>query len=67
METDMKIPKGADLQLKTENDLVELHITAAITTKVQAEELAQAIRQFSAVLEGPRRSRRRAPALAQGA
>lgn len=61
----MRIPKGADLQLKTDNEQVELHITAAITTKAQAMELEQAIRQFSAVLEGPRRSRRKAAAVAQ--
>jgi hypothetical protein len=60
----MRIPKGADIQIKTEGDVLELHITAAITTKSQALELEQAIRQFSSVLEGPRRERRKPPSVA---
>jgi hypothetical protein len=54
----MKIPKGADLQIKTDNELVELHVTAAITTKAQARELMAAISRASSMLEGERRVRR---------
>ena len=54
----MKIPKGADIRLDTTNEVVELHVTAAITTKSQAKELAAAIRQFETVLEGERRARK---------
>jgi hypothetical protein len=58
----MKIPKNSDVQLKTtENGTVELQITASITTKAQAAELIQCIRQVSGALEsekrGPRKSK----------
>jgi hypothetical protein len=56
----MRIPKNCDIQLDTSSDVVELKITAAITTKAQANELAAAIKQLSTVLEGERRQRRKA-------
>ncbi|MHC2399159.1 hypothetical protein ACVMGC_003703 [Bradyrhizobium barranii subsp. barranii] len=62
----MRIPKGADIQLKTENDALELHITAAITTKAQANDLISCIRQVSGALESERRSRRK-PKIAEAA
>jgi hypothetical protein len=58
METKMRIPKNCAIELKTDNELVELHINAAITTKSQAKELASAIRQFESVLEGEKRVRK---------
>jgi hypothetical protein len=61
----MKIPKGADIRLDTGNEVVELHITACITTRAQAKELAAAIRQFETLLEGERRVRK--PKLAASA
>lgn len=61
----MKIPKGADIQIKTDNEIVELHITAAITTRAQARELAAAIRQFEHLLEGEKRVRKPRLAVAQ--
>ena len=54
----MRIPKGADIQVKTDNELVELHITAAITTRSQARDLISAIRGFEGVLEGEKRQRK---------
>ncbi|WFU42563.1 hypothetical protein QA640_08905 [Bradyrhizobium sp. CB82] len=65
----MKIPKGTDIRVDTSNELVELHITAAITTKTQANELAAAIKSFSSVLEGEKRQRkpRGQPSQAQAA
>jgi hypothetical protein len=55
----MKIPKGADIQVKTDSEAgVELHVTAAITTRAQAQELVDAIRQFASLLEGPKRNRK---------
>jgi hypothetical protein len=51
----MKIPKGTDIRVDTGNETVELHITACITTKAQAKELAAAIRQCEGLLEGERR------------
>ncbi|VIO80068.1 hypothetical protein [Bradyrhizobium ivorense] len=55
----MKIPKGADIQLKTESGSVELHITAALTTRTQAAELIAAIRQISGALEAEKRGPRK--------
>lgn len=55
----MKIPKGADIQLMTADDIVELHVTAAITTKTQASELIAAIRQVSGALESEKRGPRK--------
>jgi hypothetical protein len=60
----MKIPKGADLQLKTEGGVVELHITAAITTRTAATELIAAIRQVSGALEAEKRGPRKPKAVA---
>jgi hypothetical protein len=60
----MKIPKGTDIRVDTQNELVELHITAAITTKAQANELAAAIKSFSSLLEGEKRPRK--PKVAPG-
>jgi hypothetical protein len=54
----MKIPKGVDLQIKTENEVVEIHITAALTNKAQARELIDTIRKASTMLEGERRIRK---------
>ncbi|KRQ99241.1 hypothetical protein [Bradyrhizobium valentinum] len=54
----MRIPKGTDIRVDTANEVVELHITAAITTKAQANELAAAIKQFSSLLEGEKRQRK---------
>jgi len=54
----MRIPKGTDIQVKTDNEVAELHITAAITTKAQAKELVAAIRQCEGLLEGEKRVRR---------
>lgn len=55
----MKIPKGADVQLKTNDGTVELHITAAITTRSQAAELISCIRQVSGALEAEKRGPRK--------
>ena len=46
----MKIPKGADIQLKTESGQVELHINAAVTTRTAAAGLIAAIRQIAGAL-----------------
>jgi hypothetical protein len=54
----MKIPKGADIRVDTNGEAVELHITAAITTKAQAHELIGAIRQFAGVLASEKRVRK---------
>jgi hypothetical protein len=54
----MKIPKGADIRVDTSNEIVELHITACITTKTAAKELAAAIRQCEGLLEGEKRVRK---------
>jgi hypothetical protein len=54
----MKIPKGTDIRVDTSNERVELHIVAAITSKAQASELADAIKSFSSVLEGEKRVRK---------
>ena len=54
----MKIPKGVDLRIDTANEMIELHMTATITTKAQANELAAAIKQFASVLEGETRRRK---------
>jgi hypothetical protein len=54
----MKIPKGADIQLKTNDGVVELHVTAALTTKAAAGELIAAIRQVSGALESEKRPRK---------
>jgi hypothetical protein len=54
----MKIPTGADLQLKTEGGVIELHVTAAITTKSAAAELIAAIRQVSGALDSEKRPRK---------
>jgi hypothetical protein len=54
----MKIPKGTDFQVKTDNELVELHITSCITTRVQARELVAAIKQCETLLEGEKRIRK---------
>jgi hypothetical protein len=56
----MRIPRGADIQLKTENDALELHVTAAITTKAQANDLIACIRQVSGALESEKRGPRKA-------
>jgi hypothetical protein len=58
----MRIPRGADIQLKTENDVLELHVNAAITTKAQANDLIACIRQVSGALESERRNRRKSKA-----
>ena len=64
----MKIPKNTDIQLDTSNEVVELKITAAITTKAQANELAAAIKQFAGLLEGEKRTRKpKAAATAEAA
>ncbi|MCA1524340.1 MULTISPECIES: hypothetical protein [Bradyrhizobium] len=63
----MKIPKGADIQLKTESGVVELHITAALTTRTQAVELMAAIRQISGALETEKRGPRKPKAMATAA
>jgi len=55
----MKIPKNCDVQLKTNEGTVELHITGAITTKAQAAELINCIRQVSGALESEKRGPRR--------
>ena len=49
----MKIPKGADIQIKTDNEMVEMHVTAAISTKAQATELIDCIKRFASMLDGP--------------
>jgi hypothetical protein len=64
----MRIPRGADIQLKTENDVLELPVTAAITTKAQAADLISCIRQVSGALESEkRRSRKKAAPVAEAA
>jgi hypothetical protein len=55
----MKIPKNTDIRVDTSNELIELHIVAAITTKEQADELSAAITAFAGVLEGEQRPKRR--------
>ncbi|MFK4534335.1 hypothetical protein ABIA00_002518 [Bradyrhizobium ottawaense] len=55
----MRIPKGADIQLKTEGGQIELHITAALTTRTAAAELIAAIRQISGALEAEKRGPRK--------
>ena len=55
----MKIPKGADIQLKTESGLIELHINAALTTRAQAAELVAAIKQIAGALEAEKRGPRK--------
>jgi hypothetical protein len=55
----MRIPKGVDLQLKTDNGTVELHINAAISSKSQAADLIAAIRQISGALESEKRGPRK--------
>ncbi|MCD9817621.1 hypothetical protein [Bradyrhizobium japonicum] len=62
----MKIPKGADIQLKTESGLIELHVTAALTTRTQAAELIAAIRQISGALEVEKRGPRKKTAAVAG-
>jgi hypothetical protein len=62
----MRIPRGADIQLKTENDALELHVTAAITTKAQANDLIACIRQVSGALESEKRGPRK-PKIAEAA
>jgi hypothetical protein len=54
----VKIPKGTDIRVDTSNERVELHIVAAITTKAQASELADAIKSFAGLLEGEKRVRK---------
>jgi hypothetical protein len=54
----MKIPKGTDIRVDTSSEFVELHITACITSKAQAKELAAAIRQCEGLLEGEKRVRK---------
>lgn len=54
----MKIPKNTDIRVDTSKENVELHIVAAITTKVQADELSAAITAFASVLEGEQRPKR---------
>jgi hypothetical protein len=51
----MKIPKGADVQLKTNDGTVELHVTCAISTKAQANELIGCIRQVAGALDSEKR------------
>lgn len=55
----MKIPKGADLQIKTESGTIELHVVAAITTKQAADELVAAIQTYGAVLPQKRKRGRK--------
>ena len=55
----MKIPKGADVNLKTVGEVIELQITAALTTRAQANELIQCIRQISGALESEKRGPRK--------
>ena len=63
----MKIPKGTDIRVDTSNEIVELHITAAITTNSQAKELAAAIRAcVSACLLKQRNTHPQAEAAASG-
>jgi hypothetical protein len=58
----MKIPKNADLQLKTDDGTIELHVTAAINTKQAAEELLAAIQRLSGALpDKPKRTRKPKP------
>ncbi len=58
----MKLPKGADLQLKTESGIIDLHITAAISTKQDADELVAAIQHYAAVLPEKQKRQRKAKA-----
>lgn len=54
----MRVPKNCSVRLDTDSELAELHVTAAITTKAQAKELAACIRQFEGLLEGEKRVRK---------
>jgi hypothetical protein len=63
----MKIPKGADLQLKTNDGVVELHVTCAITTRAQAHELIGCIRAIAGALESEKRPRKAKVAAVQAA
>ena len=54
----MKIPKGADVQLNMTDNGIEMHITAALATKEQANELIACIRQIAGALDGPKRQKR---------
>lgn len=60
----MRVPKGTDIRVDTATNPIELHIIATITTKAQAKELAAAIRQCEAMLEGEKRVRKARPNLA---
>jgi len=62
----MKIPKGVDIQLRTNETGIELQISAALTTRAQAAELIQCIRQVSGALETEKRGPRK-PKVAQAA
>ena len=54
----MRIPKGTDIRFDTSAEQVELHITAAITTRAQANDLIVVIKQASIMLEGEKRVRK---------
>lgn len=63
----MRIPKGTDIRVDTSTENVELHITAAINTRSQANELIAAIRQCSGLLDGEKRGPRKPKAIASEA
>lgn len=56
----MKIPQGADVQLKTENSAVELHVTAVMVTEAQADELIACIKKLKRALESDKDIKRSA-------
>jgi hypothetical protein len=54
----MRIPKDAKITVSTDNERVELHITATLATRAQANELSAAIKAFAYLLEGAQRVRK---------
>lgn len=54
----MKIPQGSDVQLKTEDGIVELHVNAAMTTEAQADELISCIKKLKRALESDKDAKR---------
>ena len=54
----MKIPKGTNIRVDTENERIKLNIVAEVATRAEANELAAAIKSFASVLEGEKRTRK---------
>ena len=62
----MRIPKGADIQIKvTDDGALELQVTAAVSTRAQAAELVKCIKHIALALETePRRRKNSKPTAA---